>query len=71
MVDLILGVLCEVRAEAHYEAHGGLVADSLYHVAQGERPTCGAEESPKAESSQYDSDPPGKKSRYCSKRWFC
>lgn len=40
MIDLLLGVLCEVRGPAHYEQHGGLKADSAWHVAHGERPTC-------------------------------
>jgi len=69
MIDLILGALCEVRAEAHYEKHGGLVADSLYHVAQGERPTCGAEQSPQAVSSHDESN--DEKSRFCKRKWFC
>jgi hypothetical protein len=70
MIDLILGVLCEVRAEAHYEKHGGLFADSAYHVSQGERPTCGAEETPQTVSSPDETSDEGK-SRYCRKRWFC
>lgn len=71
MIDIILGALCEVRAEAHYEAHGGLVADSLYHVAQGERPTCGAEETPAYVSSHDENRNDDGKSRYCRKKWFC
>lgn len=59
MIDLLLGVLCEVRAEAHYNAHGGLLSDSAYHVSHGERPTCGADESPKAVSSHDESNPGG------------
>ena len=71
MIDLILGALCEVRSPAHYEQHGGLKADSAWHVANGELPTCDGDGSPKAESSRYDSDEPGKKSRYCRKKWWC
>lgn len=39
-MDLILGVLCEVRGAGHYEQHGGFNADSAWHVAHGERPSC-------------------------------
>lgn len=70
MIDIILGAFCEVRAETHYEAHGGLTVDSLYHVSKGERPTCGAEESPTSTSSRDESYDEGK-SRYCNRRWFC
>ena len=73
MIDLILGALCEVRSEAHALEHGETVAsDSRWHVLNGELPTCGVGDgSPKAESSRYDSDEPGKKSRYCRKKWWC
>lgn len=71
MIDLILGALCEVRSQAHIEKYGGLLKDSAEHVARGELPTCNPDKPAKAESSQYDSDEPGKKSRYCKKRWFC
>ncbi len=73
MIDLIMGVLCEVRSEAHALERGETVAsDSRWHVLNGELPTCGAEDvSRQAESSQYDSDEAGGKSRYCRKRWFC
>jgi hypothetical protein len=40
VIDLILGALCEVRSEAHQQAHGGLVADSAWHIKRGELPTC-------------------------------
>lgn len=73
MIDIILGALCEVRSEAHAAEHGETVAsDSRWHVLNGELPTCGAgEPHDTAESSRYASDEPGKKSRYCKKRWFC
>lgn len=73
MIDLILGAFCEVRSEAHAIERGETVAsDSRWHVLNGELPTCGAgDDSPAASSSGYDSDEPGKKSRYCRKKWFC
>lgn len=40
MIDLILGAMCEVRSIAHTAEHGGLWADSAWHVARGELPTC-------------------------------
>ena len=70
MIDLILGALCEVRSDAHANEHGGVWADSAYHVSQGERPTCGLVDEHPSETSQSDSGDGGK-SRYCSKRWFC
>jgi len=69
VVDLILGALCEVRSEAHYEKHGGLVADSAWHVSRGELPTC--QPSERQEASRDKSEDGDKKSRYCRKRWFC
>lgn len=70
MIDLILGALCEVRSVAHQEAHGGLHADSTWHVSRGELPTCGAEGSTAGASSHDEKDQDGK-SRYCRKKWFC
>jgi len=67
--DAKADVACEVRAETHYEAHGGLTADSLYHVSKGERPTCGSEESHTVITSH--DEPDDGKSHYCRKRWFC
>ena len=69
MIDLILGALCEVRLPVHYEEHGGLWADSAYHVSNGERPTCREESATPASSSSEERDEG--KSRYCRKRWFC
>ena len=76
MIDLILGALCEVRSDAHIAKYGGLAKDSAEHIARGELPTCDPNppqeaQSHQAESSQYDSDEPGKKSRYCRKKWYC
>lgn len=60
MIDLLLGVLCEVRGEAHAaEHHTTVAADSRYHVLNGERPTCGVDDSPVVVSS-YDESNPGK-----------
>jgi hypothetical protein len=57
MIDLFLGAFCEVRGAAHYERHGGLKADSDWHVAQGERPTCDGDNSSADSSRQSDDDP--------------
>ncbi len=32
---------CAERSAAHIAEHGGLYADSAWHVANGELPTCG------------------------------
>lgn len=56
MLDIILGALCEYRAPSHYEAHGGLKADSLWHMQQGELPTCNPDGSP-VFASRDDSEP--------------
>ena len=64
---------CEYRTGSHVAEHGGLKADSAWHVAHGDLPTCGAENtSHRASESEesYDSDDDGK-SRYCRKRWYC
>lgn len=71
MIDLILGALCEVRSEAHYEAHGGLWADSAWHVSRGELPTCPPPERRHYEESSSDDSEDDGKSKYCRKRWFC
>lgn len=34
------GADCANRGEAHIEQHGGLAADSAWHVAHGQLPTC-------------------------------
>lgn len=31
---------CERRSAAHVAEHGGIAADSAYHVAHGQLPTC-------------------------------
>lgn len=69
MIDLILGALCEVRSDAHAAEHGGLWADSAYHVSHGERPTC--DPNPKASESKRDNDKHDDKSRYCKRKWYC
>jgi hypothetical protein len=58
MIDLMLGVLCEVRGPEHYDQHGGKDVDSAYHVAHGERPTCDGSDdksSPSEPTSYQDS----------------
>lgn len=66
---------CEVRSAAHIAKHGGLAADSAWHVANGELPTCGEERTYSAPASQEDDRAQQRsdegKSRYCRKRWFC
>lgn len=68
-------VPCEVRSAAHIAKHGGLAADSAWHVANGELPTCGEERTYSAPASQEDDRAQQRsdegKSRYCRKRWFC
>lgn len=75
MIDLLLGVLCEVRSVAHQDAHGGLRLDSSWHVAHGERPTCDGGDtglsgpvSVPSDTNDYDDND---KSRYCRRHWFC
>lgn len=62
-------VTCTYRSDTHISAHGGLKADSAYHVMHGELPTCDQEkESDRDNEKKKDRD---KKSRFCRKRWFC
>lgn len=57
MIDLILGAFCEVRSDAHSAEHGGVYADSAWHVAHGERPTCnGSSNSGGSSRESYDND---------------
>ncbi|QJD52044.1 hypothetical protein PBI_MK4_72 [Mycobacterium phage MK4] len=68
---------CEYRSAAHIAEHGGLKADSAWHVAHGDRPTCDpdrhSDESTVVKTpTNNDSDrDEGKKSRFCRKHWFC
>jgi hypothetical protein len=64
---------CAERSAAHIAEHGGLYADSAWHVANGELPTCGgnAEASRSYQNNtrsnnNYDND-----SRFCERRWWC
>lgn len=66
---------CAQRSAAHIAKHGGLAADSAWHVANGELPTCGSESSggggnwtSNERSSSKDDDG---KSRFCRARWWC
>ncbi|QFG08674.1 hypothetical protein PBI_VANISOA_82 [Mycobacterium phage Vanisoa] len=59
--------LCEVRSSAHIAEHGGLMADSAYHVAHGDLPTCDTSDS----ARQGDKPREDNKSRFCRKRWYC
>ncbi|QFG12584.1 hypothetical protein PBI_TOAKA_85 [Mycobacterium phage Toaka] len=59
--------LCEVRSAAHIAEHGGLLADSSYHVQHGELPTCDTSD----QARQGDEPQRDKKSRFCRKKWYC
>jgi hypothetical protein len=52
---------CEPRSATHIAQHGGQAADSAWHVARGERPTCDR-------SDRHDDE---RKSRYCRRHWYC
>lgn len=45
---------CEPRSSKHVLEHGGLAADSAWHVARGELPTCSSEASSSRSSSDRD-----------------
>lgn len=67
-------VPCEHRSAAHIAEHGGLAADSRWHVARGQLPTCGAEEqkdSEQAKPAQSEKKKDDGKSRFCRKRIWC
>ena len=61
---------CEYRSAKHVAEHGGLAADSAWHVAHGELPTCDPDGQDRAKRSSGDGDR-DKKSRFCRKRWWC
>jgi hypothetical protein len=63
-------VPCEHRSEAHVADHGGLAADSAWHVANGQLPTCG-DGGGSTQRAEEPRDSDEGKSRYCRKRWFC
>lgn len=58
---------CEVRSAAHSAEHGGLAADSAWHVAHGQLPTCEGSDPEHHEDNDSDES----KSRYCRKHWYC
>lgn len=64
---------CEPRSEAHWSQHGGLKADSAWHVAHGERPTCTdqARITPVPVPQEDDDTDKDRKSRYCRQHWYC
>ena len=69
---------CEHRSAAHVKDHGGLAEDSAWHVAHGELPTCGEEQSSETRTGQdegfkteQDNQPDESKSRYCRQHWYC
>ena len=61
---------CEYRSAKHVAEHGGLAADSAWHVANGELPTCDPGGQDRAKRSSGDGGKDGK-SRFCRKRWWC
>lgn len=72
------GPLCEARSAAHAAEHGTTVAaDSRYHVARGELPTCEAQPQQRQENRSSSSSNSSKsyedegKSRHCRKHWYC
>ena len=74
---------CEHRSAAHVAEHGGLKADSEWHIAHGPRPTCsdGHDEptpatttpapKPVPAAGDDDDDHHERKSRHCCKHWYC
>ncbi|AEJ93443.1 site-specific recombination directionality factor RDF [Mycobacterium phage Benedict] len=64
---------CIPRSETHVTKHGGLKADSAWHVANGELPTCDSRShrSDTEKSSSEDTHDDERKSRFCRKRWWC
>ncbi|AJD82493.1 hypothetical protein SHEEN_75 [Mycobacterium phage Sheen] len=63
------GSPCVHRSAAHVAEHGGLAADSAWHVAHGQPPTCGDEDKPA--STPRDDRDDDNKSRWCRKHWYC
>ncbi|QBP30563.1 hypothetical protein SEA_CHARM_82 [Mycobacterium phage Charm] len=59
---------CEVRSNAHVAEHGGLLADSSYHVSHGELPTCDGSQDQARKGGDDNRD---NKSRFCRKKWYC
>ncbi|ASR77186.1 site-specific recombination directionality factor RDF [Mycobacterium phage MyraDee] len=65
---------CERRSAAHIAEHGGIKADSAWHIAHGERPTCDDEKPRAHEGSGKDKDrdkDDDRKSRFCRTHWYC
>lgn len=70
---------CEHRSDTHIAEHGGLAADSAWHVAHGDLPTCdpgqASETEQRHERAEYQSEPQDRgdrgESRYCRERWYC
>ncbi|WP_435405224.1 DUF7199 family protein [Mycolicibacterium houstonense] len=66
---------CEHRSAEHVAAHGGLTADSAWHVSHGGLPTCGAEEgstpAPTPVVVPEDEEEDESKSRFCRRKWYC
>ena len=61
---------CEYRSAKHVAEHGGLAADSAWHVANGELPTCDVDSGQKAKRGGGSKDDK-RKSRFCRKKWYC
>lgn len=74
--------LCEHRSAAHIAEHGGLKADSAWHIAHGDLPTCDdsrdeqRRDDTKVSAPQQSNDKQrdndrDKKSRWCREHWYC
>lgn len=53
--------LCEYRSSVHVSEHGGLAADSAWHVAHGDLPTCDSQQS----EPRHTEDQDGDNDRFC------
>ncbi|AEL17737.1 hypothetical protein CUCO_69 [Mycobacterium phage Cuco] len=65
---------CSPRSEKHVTEHGGFRADSMWHVAHGELPTCepkSADRKGSHKDSRKNEDEKDSKSKFCRKHWFC
>lgn len=50
------GTPCEPRSAAHVYEHGGITADSAWHVAHGELPSCDFSRESRGDSDRRQSD---------------
>lgn len=59
---------CEHRSASHISSHGGLAADSAWHVANGQLPTCDTGSAAQRKDAPQQNE---RESRFCRKRWWC